>query len=146
MDIAVRSASSGDSDGVARLVSALGYPTSSAQMYKRLETILADDNYATFVACHGEEIVGFIGTRVGPLYESDGHYGQIMALVVATDHQRHGIGWKLMQAAEAMLISRGVCEMVVTSGNQREDAHAFYEKNGFAFHWSAIKKLVRFSA
>jgi ribosomal protein S18 acetylase RimI-like enzyme len=126
-------------------VSALGYPTSSQQMCKRLETILADDNYATLVACDGEEIVGFIGTRVGPLYESDGHYGQIMTLAVATDHQRRGIGRKLMQAAEAMLIARGVCVLIVTSGNQRPDAHAFYEKNGFAFTGRRYKKSVRLS-
>jgi hypothetical protein len=35
-------------------------------MCKRLETILAEHNYATLVACDGKEIVGFIGTRVGP--------------------------------------------------------------------------------
>ena len=58
-------------------MSALGYPTSSAQMHKRLESILCDDDYATLVACDGEHIVGFIGTRVGPLYESDGCHGQI---------------------------------------------------------------------
>jgi ribosomal protein S18 acetylase RimI-like enzyme len=112
-------------------------------MCKRLQTILANDDYATLIACEGEEIVGFIGTRVGPLYESDGHYGQIMALSVATDHQRRGIGRKLMQAAEAMLIARGVCVLVVTSGNQRADAHAFYEKNGFAFTGRRYKKGVR---
>lgn len=92
MGIALRSATIADSVRVARLVSALGYPTSPAQMHKRLESILCDDDYATLVACDGEHIVGFIGTRVGPLYESDGCYGQIMALAVAGDHQRHGIG------------------------------------------------------
>ena len=61
-------------------MSVLGYPTSPAQMYKRLESILCDDDYVTLVACDGEHVVGFVGTRVGPLYESDGCYGQIMAL------------------------------------------------------------------
>ena len=77
-------------------------------MHKRLESILCDDDYATLVACDGEHIVGFIGTRVGPLYESDGCYGQIMALAVAGDHQRHGIGRMLMQAAESVLMGRKV--------------------------------------
>ena len=45
-------------------------------MHKRLESILCDDDCATLVACDGEHIVGFIGARVGPLYESDGCYGQ----------------------------------------------------------------------
>jgi ribosomal protein S18 acetylase RimI-like enzyme len=115
-------------------------------MCKRLEAILADDDYATLIARDGEEIVGFIGTRIGPLYESDGHYGQIMALAVATDHQRRGIGRMLMQAAEATLMARGVCVLVVTSGNNRSDAHAFYEKNGFAFTGRRYKKSVRVTA
>ena len=61
-----------DSERVAPLVSALGYPTSAAQMQKRLESILSDDEYVTLVACAGEEIVGFAGARLGRLYESDG--------------------------------------------------------------------------
>ena len=58
-----------DSDGVARLVSALGYLTSSPEICKRLETILADNSCATLVASDDQEIVEFIGTRIGPLYE-----------------------------------------------------------------------------
>jgi hypothetical protein len=36
--------------------------------------------------------------------------------------------------------------LIVTSGNQRPDAHAFYEKNGFAFTGRRYKKRVRSSA
>jgi ribosomal protein S18 acetylase RimI-like enzyme len=144
--ISVRSATIADSARVARLVSALGYPTSSAQMHKRLESILCDDDYATLVACDGEHVVGFIGTRVGPLYESDGGYGQIMALAVAGDHQRHGIGRMLMQAAESVLMGREVSVLVVTSGNQRGDAHAFYEKNGYRWTGRRYLKTVESSA
>lgn len=50
--------------------------------------ILADDDYATLVAVDGADIIGFIGTRIGPLYERDGQYGQIMAFVVTTSHHR----------------------------------------------------------
>jgi ribosomal protein S18 acetylase RimI-like enzyme len=88
-------------------------------MFRRLESILSDEDYATLVACEGEQIVGFVGTRVGLLYESDGHYGQTMALAVAPDHQRSGIGRMLMQAAESMLIARGACVFVVTSRDKR---------------------------
>ena len=77
-DIAIRHATIDDSEGIAQLVTDLGYRTSSTQMRKRLEAILRDEDYGTLVACKGERIVGFIGTRVGPLYVSDDHYGQIM--------------------------------------------------------------------
>jgi ribosomal protein S18 acetylase RimI-like enzyme len=145
MRIAVRPATTADAAPVAGLVSALGYPTSSAQMHKRLESVMADKDYSTLVACDGQHLVGFIGTRVGPLYELDGRYGQIMALAVATDRQRRGIGRMLMQAAESMLLARDVSVLVVTSGNQRADAHAFYEKNGYTWTGRRYKKTVGFS-
>jgi ribosomal protein S18 acetylase RimI-like enzyme len=131
--IVVRHAILADSAQAAQLISTLGYPTSLTQMAKRLAAILSDEGYATLVACDGEHVVGLIGTRVGPLYESDGHYGQIMALAVASNYQRQGIGRMLLRAAESMLIARGVSILIVTSGVQRTNAHAFYENNGYAF-------------
>ena len=129
----VRDATIADADGIARLVSGLGYPTSSSQMHVRLEPILRDEEYHTLVACEGDRIVGFIGTRVGPLYESDDPYGQIMALAMTRDRQRGGVGRVLLQAAESILLQHGARVLVVTSGNHRSDARAFYEKNGYAF-------------
>lgn len=123
-------------------MTALGYATSPAQMHKRLQSILSDNDYATLVACDGEHVVGVIGTRVGPLYESDDRYGQIMVLVVAADHQRRGIGQLLVQAAESRLGTRDAATLVVTSGNQRADAHAFYEKNGYTWTGRRYKKTV----
>jgi ribosomal protein S18 acetylase RimI-like enzyme len=141
--ISVRSAAIADSAQIARLVSALGYPTSAAQMHKRLESILSNDDFATVVACDGEQVVGFIGTRAGPLYESDGRYGQIMALAVSREHQRRGIGRMLLHAAESEVMRHEVSVLVVTSGNQRSDAHAFYERNGYAWTGRRYAKTVQ---
>jgi len=112
-------------------------------MGERLRSIVGDEDYATLVACDDEQVVGFIGTRVGQFYESDGQYGQIMALAVAPGHQRRGIGCRLVQAAESILVARGARVFVVTSGNQRADAHVFYEKNGYAFTGRRYKKTLR---
>ena len=142
MAIAIRTVSTADAESVSALVTALGYPTSLTQMRKRLESILGDSDYATLVACDGEDVVGFIGTRVGPMYDGDGDYGQIMALSVAADHQRRGVGRMLMQAAESILVGHGVAEIIVTSGNQRAGAHAFYERNGYAFTGRRYKKRL----
>ena len=145
VSIAIREATIADSDQIAQLVSDLGYRTSSSQMRTRLEAILKDHDFHTLVACDGDQIVGFVGTRVGPLYESDDRYGQIMALAVASARQRSGIGRMLMQAAETSLIQRGARVLVVTSGNHRTDAHAFYEKNGYTFTGRRYKKPLTLS-
>lgn len=140
--IGIRHATIADSDGIAQLVTDLGYRTSPGQMCKRLEAILHDEGYNTLVAWADERIVGFIGTRLGPLYESDDHYGQIMALAVATDHRRRGVGRTLMQTAESILAERGARVLVVASGNHRADAHAFYENQGYTFSGRRYKRLV----
>ena len=143
MSVTIRAATFADSERIARLVSSLGYPTSSAQMRRRLESILSDADYATLVASEGEEIVGFIGTRIGPLYESDGCYGQIMALDVSAQYQRRGIGRQLLQVAESEMIARGACVLVVHSGNHRVAAHAFYESTGYGFTARRYKKAIK---
>jgi ribosomal protein S18 acetylase RimI-like enzyme len=144
--VAIRAASVDDSEAIARLVSALGYPTATGQMRRRLEAILADTDYETFVACEDGHVLGFVGTRSGPLYEDDEDYGQIMALAVAPNRQRRGVGRMLVQAAESALLMRGVRVLVVTSGNQRSDAHAFYESCGYSFTGRRYKKACEISA
>jgi ribosomal protein S18 acetylase RimI-like enzyme len=133
VEVVIRGATVADSEAIATLVSGLGYLTTTEQMRERLKSILADKDYDTLVAHRGEQIVGFIGVRVGRLYESDDRYGQIMALAVATNHQRRGVGGRLIRAAESLLMARGAQLSVVTSGNHRADAHEFYEKKGYAF-------------
>jgi predicted N-acetyltransferase YhbS len=132
-EIAIRRATPADATTVARLVAELGYATSAGQMYARLEAVDRDDDYDTLVACDGEAVVGFIGLRRGLLYESDDRYAQIMAMVVAETHRQRGVGGQLIRAAEARLADRGVRILVVTTGNQRDRAHKFYETNGYTF-------------
>lgn len=141
--IVIRQATVDDSEPIARLVRDLGYRTSPRQMRQRLEGIGGDDDYATLVACDGRDILGFIGTRIGRLYESDDRYGQIMAMAVAAGHQRRGIGRMLIEAAESRLIERGARVLVVTSGNRRAAAHAFYENCGYAFTGRRYRKSIR---
>ena len=141
-NVLIRPVAVTDFASIAKLVSDLGYPTSPSEMQRRLEAILADHDYHTLVACEDDHVIGFIGTRVGPLYEADGHYGQIMALAVSANHHRRGIGRMLVGAAELHLADRGARELVVTSGNHRDGAHAFYESCGYRFTGRRFKKTL----
>lgn len=140
--IDIRSAAISDSEAVAQLVSELGYPTSPQQMRARLETILSDAGYSTLVAVVDARIAGFIGSVVRPSYEADGLHGQIMALVVAASHRRQGVGRELLRCAEESLARRGAQVVVVTTGNHRAGAHAFYEKNGYSFTGRRYRKSL----
>ena len=144
--ISVRNATVDDSEPIARLVSDLGYQTSARQMRQRLEAIAGDADYRTLVACDDGHVVGFIGTRIGRPYEGDGLYGQIMALAVAADHRRRGVGRMLIRAAESDLVERGARVLVLTSGNHRADAHAFYESCGYMFTGRRYRKSSSLSS
>jgi GNAT superfamily N-acetyltransferase len=140
MTISIRSAVLADAEAIARLMTELGYPTTASQMATRLTSILPDQSYRTLVACDGETIAGVVGTRTGPMYEFDEPYGHILALDVAATYRRHGVGGLLVQAAEAFFADRRARFAVVTSANRRADAHAFYERHGYAFDGRRYKK------
>lgn len=135
-----REARMGDSAAIAGLISDLGYPTSPRQMQARLRSVLSDKSYATFVAVMGTRVVGFVGLHVGPLYESDSRYGQIMAIAVSRDHRRAGIGRRLMEMAEDTMHGIGARTFVLGSGNHRKEAHSFYEALGYEFTGRRYKK------
>jgi hypothetical protein len=48
----------------------------------------------------------------------------------------------LMQAAESKLVECGARELVVTSGNHRSEAHAFYESCGYTFTGRRYRKSL----
>ena len=127
----IRGADSGDAAAIAELVTDLGYPTSAADMSERLAAIEKDAHYATFVADSAGRAVGVAGVRLGPLYERNGLSGQVMVIAVRTEAQGVGVGRALMAAAEGWARQAGAVEMVVHSGEHREDAHRFYERQGY---------------
>lgn len=114
-------------------------------MHQRLAAIAGDAHYETLVARDAGSVIGFVGTRLGRLYEADEKYGQIMALAVAASRQRAGIGRMLMMAAESGLVARGAGVLVVTSGNRRAAAHAFYESCGYSFTGRRYQKSAALS-
>jgi ribosomal protein S18 acetylase RimI-like enzyme len=130
-EIKIRSACLNDSASVAGLMSQLGYATSASEMKQRLEGILPDSDYMTFVAEHRKEVVGVIGVGIYRYYEKNGIYGRLLALVVDEKLKGQGIGVSLVAEAERRLKERGVGSIVVNSGKQRSAAHRFYKRLGY---------------
>jgi GNAT superfamily N-acetyltransferase len=120
-----------DVASLAVLLSQLGYPTSPEAMSERMARINQRDDYATFIAEEAGKAVGMAGAALIPGYVRDAPNGQIMALVVAPDSRRRGIGATLVAQVEAWLAAKGAARIVVTSGRHRPEAHAFYTRLGF---------------
>jgi GNAT superfamily N-acetyltransferase len=129
--VAIRQARPADAEGIAGLLSELGYPADAARVKRRLERIAADPSSELFVAEVNSEVAGLGGLHVLPLVEHDEVGCMLTAMVVAAKHRRRGIGAELVGAVEREARSRGCSRLVLGSADRRADAHAFYESLGF---------------
>ena len=132
IDLKIRDGKLSDAAGLAALMCELGYETAGAEMESRLISILKDPRYKTLVALNDDKICGMIGTVSASSYLHNDLNGRIIALVVSRESQRRGIGARLIAEAEKNLIQRGITRVTVTARFEREKAHQFYEKLGYA--------------
>jgi len=131
-DLRIRNGELSDAAELAALACDLGYKTTGAEMESRLVSILKDLRYKTLVALKDEKICGMIGTFSASSYFHNDLNGRIIALVVSRESRRHGIGARLIAAAEKDFAKRGITRVTVTTRFEREEAHQFYEKVGYA--------------
>jgi GNAT superfamily N-acetyltransferase len=138
VDVAIRPAELGDADALAGLITELGYKTRNSEMKMRMESIVVDSRYRTFVAVENGKVCGMIGTFSHYSYEHNNPGGRIIALVVAAGARGRGIGRRLMIAAENDFAQRDIRRVAVDTRFERKQAHQFYEqlgytRNGFRF-------------
>ena len=127
----IRCAQCSDASSVAELLTALGYPSSVAQVERRLAEHLTSAHSAVFVAESDRRAVGCLSFHCIPMFHEDGFLGRITSLVVAPEYRAHGIGRRLVVAAEDFARTHGCLRVEVTSGDHRLAAHAFYEHLGY---------------
>jgi ribosomal protein S18 acetylase RimI-like enzyme len=131
-----------DAVALAHLMCELGYQTTTAEMRQRLESILRDTRYRTFIAEVDNQIAGMIGTFTYPSYEHNDLGGRILALVTSSGARRRGIGRALVATAEKDFTQRGVGRVAFDTRLTREDAHKFYESLGYERNgWRFVKQL-----
>jgi len=138
IDLTIRGVEARDMNALADLMTQLGYETRASEMQMRMETILKNKNYATFVAVTGGKVCGMIGTFTCYSYEHNSPGARILALVVSDKIRGRGVGQALIAAAEKDLAQRNIKRLAVNTRFERKEAHEFYEKlgytrNGFRF-------------
>ena len=146
VDLTIRAPEAGDMEALADLMTQLGYETRASEMQMRMETILANKNYATFVAVSEGKLCGMIGTYTCYTYEHNSPSARILALIVADKMRGRGVGQALVAAAEKNLAQKNISRVAVNTHLKRTRAHEFYEKLGYTKNGFRLVKELPMSA
>ena len=122
-----------DAAAVAELTTQLGYPVDPETQASRMATVQGSprDNALLVAADEADRPIGWIHvSRVASLEASD--LASVNGLVVGDGHRSVGVGAALLAAAEAWARRAGCATILVRSRIQRERAHRFYERAGYA--------------
>ena len=126
----IRDAKPADAPHLVQLIHELGHEIGEKQVRKNLAA-LKKSGETPFVATLGKSVVGLCGVGRRVVIHRPAPLGRITALVVSKEAQDHGIGRKLVEAAEEWMRKHG-CQLVeVTSNDRRTAAHAFYRHMGY---------------
>lgn len=132
----VRDATRSDAAELLRLLSQLGHEIPPGFDAARLVAFLASGEQVLVAAragsVPGSPLLGAATLHVTPMLHRPGPVGRITSLVVDDGQRGHGIGRALVRAAERSFDARGCVFVEVTSNKRRTDAHAFYERLGYA--------------
>ena len=120
----------------------LGYNCELESLKYRVEEMMKRGNYQIFVAEDDNKVVGYIGCVNYLAFELENEGMKIIALAVSKEYRRKGIGTQLLKTAEQWAKENNVEVVLLNSGLPREDAHSFYESQGyFKKSYGFIKKL-----
>ena len=125
----------GDDDGeaVALLLTQLGHPTDAGDVSSRLREVLAEGGAAFLQVDESGRALGFFSVARHSVIHASGPIGLITSLVVADDARRLGVGRAMVAAAQDWARDAGCVRLIVTSGEHRSDAHAFYPACGMPY-------------
>ena len=130
--VSIRPAVGGDLRALCELNGELGYSSTLEAVETRFEKLMETPGNAVFVAvAETGMVVGWVHVFGTHRIESDS-FAEIGGLVVSDEHRRRGIGRALLDATRRWAKSNGHLKLRVRSRADRDKAHRFFERSGFA--------------
>jgi GNAT superfamily N-acetyltransferase len=127
----IRPAQPADYARMAELAGQLGYPSNADDIERRLAGMNTLGEHAVFVAQLADgSIAGWIGAFVYRCVEADARV-EISGLVVDERFRSQAVGRFLLGRAEEWAREKGCSATGLRSNVIREQAHAFYERQGY---------------
>ena len=130
-EITIRTAIPDDVEAIAMLSGELGYPTTPADVRRRLFDIKTSENHSVMVAEDSPgTVVGWMHVFRAPRLGGE-PFAELGGLVVTESLRGHGIGSLLVAEAEKWTSERGLTTLRIRTRTTRNDARLFYEDLGF---------------
>lgn len=126
----IREATLDDTENLASLTIQLGYSTTPAAVADRLRALRERPGNAVFVAHEDGTVAGWLHVS-GMLFLESPPFAEVTGLVVDESRRGQGVGKRLVEAAARWAAEHGYRNLRVRSNVIREDAHRFYEREGF---------------
>ncbi|MFN2398489.1 MAG: GNAT family N-acetyltransferase [Gemmatimonadaceae bacterium] len=142
-DVLIRHATPADAAAIADLLGQLGYPSSEADVWTRLNVLAGEtDSFVLTAECEGAVPAAGACHVMRVLHDSD-PVAFITAFVVTGAMRRKGVGRTLIHALESEAVARGCHRIMLTSAERRTDAHAFYESVGYSHTGRRFTRQLR---
>ena len=140
--LSIRTANSGDVDGLAQLLATAGQTVTRDRLSSRLGSVL-DQPGAVLIADEWGPPSGLIVAHWHAVLAADLKVGWISALLVDPERRRHGVGRLLLKAASQAARSAGCGELVLTSPSGPGDLRAFCLATGFVETGESLTRPLR---
>ena len=124
----IREATAADAAALAALSTQLGYPAQPGEAELRLAALGPEG--AVLVAESDGAVLGWIHVCGIRFFQSP-PFAEVGGLVVDEAARGKGVGKLLLEAGARWAAERGYRKLRVRSNVVREDAHRFYEREGF---------------
>jgi N-acetylglutamate synthase-like GNAT family acetyltransferase len=135
---AIRSAKVEDSPQIAALLGQLGYPSESEIVRKKISLLSSGGADRIWVAEFQGKVVGLLAFHLTPLLHVSGSLGRITAVVGKNSGEKGSE--TVIETAERWAWERDCTRIEVTSGEQRAQAHQFYQDLGYALEAKRFTK------
>ncbi len=131
IDFFVRKAVISDAEDIYYInKTSLGYDYDLEKQRCKIEAVLNDETQVIFVAEIQNKVVGYIHLVNYDVIYAD-NFKNCLGLAVDNDYKRNGIGAALLKQAEIWAKENGAAGIRLCSGAERENAHKFYESQGY---------------
>ena len=130
--VSIRRVSISDYKDIYMLNKELGYLYEEEKVREKIKYIIENKKDIILVAYINNNIIGYIHGSEYELLYSDSLIN-ILGFVVKESYRKNGAGTALIDKLEEIAIEKKYSGIRLVSGMDREDAHRFYERNGYIY-------------